>query len=95
MELTKGIELNEMKFSHEKGESRRYIIVKKQVLKISLPVKKRPWMDGIFSQIQNLSPPFNPIYSLGFVMRAVSAIKSGCLETESAAADMVKSKTAT
>ncbi|WP_057940415.1 IS1380 family transposase [Algoriphagus resistens] len=31
----------------------------KQVLKISLPVKKRPWMDGIFSQIQNLSPPFN------------------------------------
>lgn len=31
MELTKGIELNEMKFSHEKGESKRYIIVKKQV----------------------------------------------------------------
>ena len=31
----------------------------KQVLKISLPVKKRPWMEGIFSQIQNLSPPFN------------------------------------
>lgn len=31
----------------------------KKVLKISLPVKKRPWMDGIFSQIKNLSPPFN------------------------------------
>lgn len=31
----------------------------RQVLKISLPVKKRPWMDGIFSQIHNLSPPFN------------------------------------
>lgn len=31
----------------------------KQVLKISLPVKKRPRMEGIFSQIQNLSPPFN------------------------------------
>lgn len=33
----------------------------RKVLKISLPVKKRPWMDGIFSQIQNTSPPF--IYS--------------------------------
>ncbi len=31
VELTKGIELNEMRFSHEKGKSRRYIIVKKQV----------------------------------------------------------------
>lgn len=30
----------------------------KRVLKISLPVKRRSWMDGIFSQIQNLSPPF-------------------------------------
>ena len=30
----------------------------KQVLKISLPSKRRPWMDGIFSQIKNLSPPF-------------------------------------
>lgn len=29
------------------------------VLKISLPAKKRPWMEGIFSQINNLSPPFN------------------------------------
>ena len=29
-----------------------------KVLKISLPSKRRPWMDGIFSQIQNLSPPF-------------------------------------
>jgi hypothetical protein len=25
---------------------------------------------------------FNPDYALGFVMRAVSAIKSSCLETE-------------
>ncbi len=31
MELTKGIELNEMRFSHEKGKNRRYIVVKKQV----------------------------------------------------------------
>lgn len=30
----------------------------KKVLKISLPTKRRPWMDGIFSQVQNLSPPF-------------------------------------
>lgn len=30
----------------------------KKVLKISLPVKKRPWLDGIFSQINILSPPF-------------------------------------
>ncbi len=30
----------------------------KTVLKISLPTKKRPWMQGIFSQINNLSPPF-------------------------------------
>jgi hypothetical protein len=41
----------------------------------------------------------NPDYALGFVMRTVSAIKSGCLETESAAADMVipiaREKTAT
>lgn len=29
-----------------------------QVLKISLPAKRRPWMDGIFAQIRNLSPPF-------------------------------------
>lgn len=33
----------------------------RKVLKISLPVKKRAWMDGIFSQIQNTSPPF--VYS--------------------------------
>lgn len=31
----------------------------RKVLKISLPVKKRAWMDGIFSQIKNTSPPFN------------------------------------
>lgn len=31
----------------------------RKVLKVSLPVKKRAWMDGIFSQIQNSSPPFN------------------------------------
>ena len=31
----------------------------KQVLKISLTAKKRPWMDGIFSNIKNASPPFN------------------------------------
>ncbi|WP_221420398.1 hypothetical protein, partial [Fulvivirga sp. M361] len=31
----------------------------KTVLKISLTAKKRPWMQGIFSQINNLSPPFN------------------------------------
>lgn len=30
----------------------------KRVLKISLPVKKRAWMDGIFAKVQNLSPPF-------------------------------------
>ena len=31
----------------------------KTVLKISLPAKKRPWMNGIFENINNLSPPFN------------------------------------
>ena len=31
----------------------------KKVLKISLPVKRRPWLEGIFSQISNLSPPFH------------------------------------
>lgn len=31
VELTKGIALNEMRFFHQKGKSRRYIIVKKQV----------------------------------------------------------------
>lgn len=30
----------------------------KKVLKISLPVKKRPWLDGIFSQIDILTSPF-------------------------------------
>jgi len=30
----------------------------RKVLKISLPTKRRPWMEGIFSQIKNLSPPF-------------------------------------
>lgn len=28
------------------------------VLKIALHSKKRPWMDGLFSQISNLSPPY-------------------------------------
>ena len=37
----------------------------------------------------------NPDFALGFVKRPLIAIKSGCLETESAAADMVKSKIAT
>jgi len=31
----------------------------KTVLKIALPTIKRAWMDGIFAQITNLSPPFN------------------------------------
>ena len=30
----------------------------KKVLKISLPSKKRPWMNGIFENINNASPPF-------------------------------------
>ncbi|TRX48069.1 IS1380 family transposase [Fulvivirga sp. M361] len=30
----------------------------RKVLKISLPVKKRAWMEGIFSQIADKSPPF-------------------------------------
>ncbi len=29
-----------------------------KVLKIALPVKRRPWMTGIFEQIKNTSPPF-------------------------------------
>ena len=33
----------------------------RKVLKIALPVKRRPWLDGIFSQINNNSPPF--VYS--------------------------------
>ncbi len=33
----------------------------KKVLKIALAAKKRPWMEGLFSQIKNLSPPF--VYS--------------------------------
>jgi hypothetical protein len=31
----------------------------KKVLKISLPAQRRPWLEGIFSQIKNLSPPFD------------------------------------
>ena len=31
----------------------------RRVLKIALPAKRRPWLEGIFSQIHNLSPPFN------------------------------------
>ncbi len=30
----------------------------RKVLKIALPIKRRPWLDGIFSQINNNSPPF-------------------------------------
>ncbi|QTD37150.1 IS1380 family transposase [Polaribacter batillariae] len=33
----------------------------RKVLKIALNTKKRPWMDGLFSQINDLSPPF--VYS--------------------------------
>lgn len=33
----------------------------RKMLKIALPAKKRPWMEGIFSNIQNTSPPF--VYS--------------------------------
>lgn len=33
----------------------------KKVLKIALPVKRRPWMDGIFAKIENLPPKL--IYS--------------------------------
>ncbi len=29
----------------------------KKVLKIALPVKRRPWMDGIFKQITNFNAP--------------------------------------
>ena len=29
-----------------------------KVLKIALPAKRRPWMNGIFEQIKNTSPPF-------------------------------------
>ncbi len=31
----------------------------RKVLKISLPVKKRAWMDGLFSKIANASPPYS------------------------------------
>ncbi len=31
----------------------------KKVLKIALPVNRRPWLDGIFKQIHNLEPPFD------------------------------------
>ncbi|VAW11682.1 hypothetical protein MNBD_BACTEROID03-1719 [hydrothermal vent metagenome] len=31
----------------------------KKVLEISLHTKRRPWLDGIFSQIKNTSPPFD------------------------------------
>jgi len=30
----------------------------KTVLKIALPVKRRPWMEGIFSTIHTKPPPF-------------------------------------
>jgi len=30
----------------------------KKVLKIALNAKRRPWLDGIFAKIENLSPPF-------------------------------------
>lgn len=31
----------------------------RRVLKIALPTKRRPWLDGIFSQIANNSPPYS------------------------------------
>jgi hypothetical protein len=31
----------------------------KKTLNISLPQKRRQWMDGLFSTIGNLSPPFS------------------------------------
>lgn len=31
----------------------------RKVLKIALPVKRRPWLDGIFSRIKNTGPPFD------------------------------------
>lgn len=31
----------------------------KMVLKIALPVKRRPWLDGIFAQVNLARPPFN------------------------------------
>jgi len=31
----------------------------KKVLKIALHTKRRPWLDGIFAQIDNISPPFS------------------------------------
>ena len=37
---------------------------------------------------------FNRDYALGFVMKAIISRKSGCLESECAAVDMMKSKTA-
>ncbi len=30
----------------------------KKVLKIALNTKRRPWLDGIFAKVENLSPPF-------------------------------------
>ncbi len=30
----------------------------KKVLKIALHTKRRPWLDGVFAQIKNTSPPF-------------------------------------
>ena len=33
----------------------------KQILKISLPSKRRPWLDGIFAQIKQINKPF--VYS--------------------------------
>lgn len=30
----------------------------RKVLKISLPVKRRPWMDSIFDKIEGHGPPF-------------------------------------
>ena len=35
----------------------------KKILKISIPTKRRPWMEGIFSQISNLSLPFKYYYA--------------------------------
>lgn|GEM_PF-3176920 len=30
----------------------------RKVLKIALNTKRRPWLDGIFAKVENLSPPF-------------------------------------
>ena len=46
------------RYGEQQGSAKGYNPNKK-VLKISLHSKRRPWLDGIFSQIKNTSPPFN------------------------------------